>query len=93
MITINSADLQLWVASFLWPLTRILGLIAAAPLFGNISIPARIKIMLGVMLALIIAPGVPPVPAMDPMSMSGFLILTQQFVIGQARREHDPRSV
>lgn len=84
MITVNSADLQIWVASFLWPLTRILGLIAAAPLFGNISIPARVKIMLGVMLALIIAPGVPDVPAMDPMSLSGLLILAQQFVIGTA---------
>lgn len=84
MITVNSAELQLWIASFLWPLTRILGLIAAAPLFGNISVPMRVKVMLGVMLALIIAPGVPQVPAMDPMSMTGFLILAQQFVIGTA---------
>lgn len=84
MITINSADLQLWVASLLWPLTRILGLIAAAPMFGNVGIPNRVKVMLGVMLALIIAPGVPPVPALDPMSMTGMLILAQQFVIGTA---------
>ena len=84
MINFTSAELNLWIASFLWPLTRILGLIATAPLFGNISIPAPIKVGLGVMLALIIAPGVPTLPAMDPMSMSGLLILVQQFVIGAA---------
>jgi flagellar biosynthetic protein FliR len=84
MISITSAELQTWVASFLWPLTRILGLISVAPLFGNVSVPARVKIGLGAMLAMIIAPTVPAVPALDPMSLPGFLILFQQLVIGVA---------
>lgn len=84
MITVTSAELNLWIASFLWPLTRIMGLIAVAPLFGNASVPARLKIGLGVMLALIIAPTVPSLPAMDPMSLPGLLILTQQLIIGLA---------
>ncbi|HVK94247.1 MAG TPA: flagellar biosynthetic protein FliR [Noviherbaspirillum sp.] len=82
MITVTSAELQIWVASLLWPLTRILGLISVAPLFGNVSVPAHAKISLGVMLALVIAPGVPAIPATDPMSLAGLLILLQQFVIG-----------
>ncbi|MGH8809785.1 MAG: flagellar biosynthetic protein FliR, partial [Noviherbaspirillum sp.] len=84
MITVTSTELNTWIASFLWPLTRILGLISVAPLFGNVSVPARLKIGLGVMLAMIIAPGVPALPAMDPMSLSGLLILMQQLVIGMA---------
>ena len=84
MITITSAEMNVWIASFIWPLTRILGLIATVPLFGNISIPTRIKVGLGIMLALIVAPGLPPLPSMDPMSMKGLLILIQQFVIGAA---------
>ncbi len=84
MITITSAELHTWIASFLWPLTRILGLIATAPLFGNVSIPARVKVGLGIMLALIIAPGLNALPAIDPMSWKGLLILIQQFVIGAA---------
>lgn len=84
MITFTSAELQTLVASFLWPLTRILGLVAVAPLFGNASVPNRVKVGLGVLLALAIAPAVPAVPAMDPMSLPGFLILLQQFVIGVA---------
>lgn len=84
MITLSSTELYTWVASFLWPLTRILGLIATAPLFGNTAVPARVKVGLGVMLALVIAPGVPELPASDPMSLTGLLILAQQFVIGAA---------
>jgi flagellar biosynthetic protein FliR len=52
----------------LWPLTRIMALIAAAPLFGNSAVPARIKLSLGVLLALIVAPAVPALPAADPLS-------------------------
>jgi flagellar biosynthesis protein FliR len=84
MINITSGELNTWIASFLWPLTRILGLVATAPLFGNTSIPTQVKVGLGVMLALIIAPGVPALPALDPMSLHGMLILVQQFVIGAA---------
>ena len=82
MISFSSAELNTWVASFLWPLTRILGLISVAPLFGNVSVPARVKIGLGAMLAIIIAPTVPALPATDPMSLAGLLILLQQLVIG-----------
>lgn len=84
MITLSSAELYSWVASFMWPLTRVLGLIATAPLFGNLSVPVRIKVALSVMIALIIAPGVPATPAMDPMSLAGLAVLAQQMVIGLA---------
>ena len=36
------------------------------------------------MLALIISPTVPALPALDPMSLPGFLILAQQLIIGLA---------
>src|SRR4051812_14061880 len=75
MITLTSAELNTWIAAFLWPLTRIIGLISTAPLFGNVSVPARAKIVLGIMLALILSPTVPALPAMDPMSLAGLLIL------------------
>lgn len=84
MITLTTAEIHTWIASLLWPLSRILGLITAAPLFGNRGIPASAKILLGIMLAMIIAPTVPALPAVDPMSLSGLLILAQQMVVGLA---------
>src|SRR5450830_1214605 len=84
MINVTSAQLYIWIASFIWPLTRILGLIAVAPPFGSASVPMLVKVLLGVMISLVIAPGVPIPAALDPMSMTGLMILAQQLVIGAA---------
>jgi flagellar biosynthetic protein FliR len=84
MISFSTADINLWIAGLLWPLTRIMGLIAAAPLLGNSAVPATVKISLGVLLAMIVAPAVPALPAADPMSLAGLLILVQEMLIGLA---------
>lgn len=84
MITLTTAEMNTWIAALLWPLTRILGLISASPLFGNRSIPVRARVGLGVMLAAIMAPAIPAAPAADPMSLAGLLILLQELLIGLA---------
>jgi len=84
MLTLAAADINAWIAGLLWPLTRILGLIAAAPLFGHASVPTSVKVVLGVLLAAIIAPTVPAIPAMDPTSWAGLLILVQELLVGLA---------
>lgn len=82
MVSFSGNELIALIASFIWPLTRILGLIAIAPPFGNNSVPVQVKLMLGVMLALIVAPTIGPLSGVDPMSLAGAMILLQQFVIG-----------
>jgi len=57
---------------------------ALAPLYNNGTIPPRIKVGLSFLLAMIVAPSVPALPAMDPMSWVGLLILAQQLIIGLA---------
>lgn len=84
MISVTSAQLYTWLAAFIWPLTRILGLITTAPLFGNVSVPARVKIGLSILIGMMIAPAIPSGPALDPLSLSGLMILLQQMVIGMA---------
>jgi flagellar biosynthesis protein FliR len=84
MITVTSAEIHAWIAGLLWPLTRILGLFLVAPLFSNGSIPAQVRIGLGILIALIVAPTVTALPAVDPMSIAGILLLAQQMVIGLA---------
>ncbi len=84
MISVTSAQLNEWLAAFLWPLARILALIGTAPVLGDSSLPLRVKIGLGVLVAVVVAPGVGPVPQVDPGSLPGLLILAQQIVIGSA---------
>ena len=54
MLTLSSIEMNTWIAALLWPLSRILGLVAAAPLFGNAAVPVSTKVALGVLLAMII---------------------------------------
>ena len=84
MLALTSAEINAWIAGLIWPLTRILGLVASAPLFGNAGVPVSIKVALGVLLAAVIAPTVPAIPAMDPTSWAGLLILVKELLIGVA---------
>jgi len=84
MISFTSGELYAWIGALIWPLTRILGLVGTAPVFGNTGVPMLIKVSLGVLLAAIVAPTIPPVPAVDPTSWAGTLILAQELLIGTA---------
>lgn len=84
MISLTDAQLNAWLINFVWPLTRILGLLMVAPIFGHRAVPARVKIGLGIFIALIIAPALPPMPAVGLGSWQGLMILIQQLLIGVA---------
>lgn len=84
MISLTEAQLNGWLINFIWPLTRILGLIMTAPVFGHRSVPARVKIGLGVFIALIASPTLPPMPEVALGSWQGLFILVQQLLIGVA---------
>jgi len=84
MISLTDAQLNTWLINFIWPLTRILGLIMVAPVFGHRAVPARVKIGLGIFIALIIAPTLPPMPDVGLGSWHGLFILVQQLLIGIA---------
>ncbi|MDT8363994.1 MAG: flagellar biosynthetic protein FliR [Nitrosomonas sp.] len=82
MLSITTAELNGWMAGLLWPLTRILALIASAPLLGSSSIPVQVKLGLAIFLVILIAPTLPALPQVDPDSGAGLIILLQQIVIG-----------
>ena len=84
MISVTSAQLYAWLAAFVWPLARILALVASAPISGNPSVPANVKIGLGLFITVLVAPLLPAAPGTDPASAQGLLILAQQILIGTA---------
>lgn len=84
MISISSAQIDVWIATLLFPLARILGLIASAPVFGNKQVPRRVKVGLAVFIALVVAPALGEMPAVPVGSPQGLLILIQQVIIGTA---------
>ncbi len=82
MLSVTTAQLDAWIAAFAFPLARILGLLATAPVFNNIGIPRRVRLLLGVAIAVALAPALPSMPAVPAGSWTGLLVLAQQVVIG-----------
>lgn len=84
MLEVSSAQLNAWMVMLLWPATRILAALSVAPLFGHANVPVTVKLGLGLLLSLAVAPSLPALPAVAPFSATGGLILAQQLLIGLA---------
>lgn len=84
MVSVSSAYLQAWIVALIWPLVRVLGVIATAPIFSNNAIPKRVKLGVGIILTLILMPTLPPIPVFEIYSLEGLRTLVQQLIIGVA---------
>lgn len=84
MIELHPDQLSAWIVQLLWPLCRIAGLVATAPVLGESSIPTRVKIGLATVCTLIVMPVIGPMPDIPPASYAGLLIAAQQVLIGVA---------
>lgn len=82
MISIASTQIDAWIAALFFPLARILGFIAAAPLWSTSAIPRRTRLILGIAITLAIAPALPPMPDVEPATLAGLWIMFQQMLIG-----------
>jgi flagellar biosynthetic protein FliR len=82
MINFTDAQLQLWLASLIWPLARILGLIMSAPFISETGIPVPARILLGTVITLAIAPTIGPLPSVAVGSWEGIGVLVREILIG-----------
>lgn len=84
MISFTSAQLNAWIVAFIYPVARILAFASTAPILNNAGLPKRIRLLLGLALALAIAPNLPPMPHIVPNSGAGILLLIHEILIGSA---------
>ena len=84
MISVTSAQLSAWLALFIFPFTRILAVIASAPVLGNKQVPVRVKIGLAFILTAIIAPTLYIQPNLEIASAIGLVVLLEQILAGLA---------
>lgn len=82
MLSITSAQLDAWLALFVFPLARILGLMATAPIFNNVGTPTRVRLMAGLAISLALTPVLPPMPAIPAGSWIGLAMIAEQTLIG-----------
>lgn len=81
MISLTSTQLDAWLAAFIFPLARILGLMATAPVFNNAGMPRRIRLLTGLAIGIVLAP-VLPIPTIAAGSWIGLAIIIEQMLIG-----------
>jgi flagellar biosynthesis protein FliR len=81
VISITSAQLDAWLVAFVWPFTRVLGLLATAPVTSGGQFPNRGKIALALFVTLVIAPTI-TLPTIDPASWAGLAALARELAIG-----------
>jgi flagellar biosynthetic protein FliR len=84
MLWLTTEQIGSWLGGYFWPFVRISALFMAAPVFGAQLMPARIRVLLAFAVSLVVAPLLPPAPAVDPISFPGLALLAQQVLIGVA---------
>ncbi|MBN8474856.1 flagellar biosynthetic protein FliR [Sulfuritalea sp.] len=82
MISISSAQLDAWLGLFVFPLTRVLGLLAMTPVFNNAALPVRVRLVMGLGITFALAPALPPTPAIEAGSWLGLAVIAEQMLIG-----------
>lgn len=83
MLQVTSDQWLYWLNLYFWPLLRVLALISTAPILSERTVPKRVKLGLGFMITLIIAPSLPAnnVPV---FSTEALWLAMQQIMIGIA---------
>ena len=84
MIEVTAAQLDAWLAALMFPLARLLGLFSSAPVFSNRGVSVRVRLAIGMGVAIAVLPVMPPMPQVPPGGGLGLAIFAQQIFIGIA---------
>lgn len=82
MISVTSDQLYTWLAFFFWPFVRVMAWLSVDPLLGNRSAPVSVRVAFAFVLTLVVAPVLPEMPKVPLVSGEGFLLLSQQILVG-----------
>jgi len=82
MLELTDTQIATWVASFMLPLFRVAAVLMTMPVFGTSLVPQRIRLYFAVAVTVVIAPGLPPMPPIEALDLSAFLLVGEQIIIG-----------
>lgn len=83
-LTVTAEQINGYIGLFMWPMFRVAGLLSIMPVLGGGEVPVKVRVGLAFMITLLIAPSLPPVPQLDPLSIDSIIISLQQLLIGVA---------
>src|SRR5580700_2282874 len=83
-LTLNAADVSMWVSRMWWPTLRIGGFLLAAPVASEAVVPGLVKIVLTLALAFLLGPLVLVPAGLSIFSATGMLTAVLELLIGVA---------
>jgi len=82
MLTFTEAQVIAWITPVLWPFLRVLALFGTMPVFGQRSVPMRVRVALSFLIAFCAQATLPPVATIPLDSAVTFMVVLQQILIG-----------
>ena len=83
-MSFSDAQLMQWMQQLFWPLTRVAGLLAIAPVLGARTVPRAIRVVLALLITLVLIPVLPPTPVIPPFSAAWWLETVHELALGVA---------
>ena len=84
MFEVTETQIMQFVGAYFFPLIRITAFLLASPIFGTQVLTARVRVVLGFAITIIVAPLLPTIPQYEALSLSVLLVIAQQILIGVA---------
>jgi flagellar biosynthetic protein FliR len=82
MLPFTPDDLIAQLQLYLWPFLRISAMMLVAPVFSSAQVTVRVRVLLAITVAVLMAPLLPPPPAIDPVSTFGLLLALREVAVG-----------
>lgn len=82
MLEISSLQLDALILAWVYPIARVLGLIATAPVFASAAMPRKTRLAAGLVIGVAVAAVLPPPPPLQPGTWYGMAVFVQQILIG-----------
>jgi flagellar biosynthetic protein FliR len=65
-----------------WPFCRVLAMLSAAPVLGDLMMPVTVRVLLALILAFVLLPATQGSPIINPWSMHGIAVTLEQAMVG-----------
>lgn len=82
MFNFTQGQVEIWLALFWWPFLRLFGLLIVDPFFSSKAIPVRVRVGFCILLVILVAPNLAPMPQVPVVSPEGLIIALKELLIG-----------
>ena len=82
LVELTGADITSLLGRLWWPFLRIGALLWTMPMFGDRLTAVRVRVLLSLALAALMAPMLPPMPRVAPFSLTALVMAGEQILLG-----------